>query len=180
MALYGWALLNGAGVRVNREHGTPMLRQSKHVIARAFCLLYGLGVKKDPNEAYRLLSTECDTSDPHVQYLLGWCHSLGHGCTRSEAQVVQWCERAGNHLGALSYLAFLLEAPGADRPRALALYTRAATLGDAVAQHDLGFWYEDGMPGVLEKDVAQAKHWYTLSAEQGYEEAEDALDRLED
>eukprot|EP00698_Gefionella_okellyi_P016209 TRINITY_DN4629_c0_g1_i4.p1 TRINITY_DN4629_c0_g1~~TRINITY_DN4629_c0_g1_i4.p1 ORF type:complete len:231 (+),score=34.44 TRINITY_DN4629_c0_g1_i4:138-830(+) len=67
MALYSWALSLGIGIRMNRARGEQLLQQSNHVNARAGCALY---VEQDFEEAYRLLSTECDASDPHVQCLL--------------------------------------------------------------------------------------------------------------
>eukprot|EP00698_Gefionella_okellyi_P021167 TRINITY_DN6786_c0_g1_i2.p1 TRINITY_DN6786_c0_g1~~TRINITY_DN6786_c0_g1_i2.p1 ORF type:complete len:139 (-),score=31.00 TRINITY_DN6786_c0_g1_i2:272-688(-) len=129
-------------------------------------------------EAYRLLSTECDATDPHVQYLLGLCYDNGFGCIRDKAHAAQCLERAANHIAALSELAdVLLQRPIYDH-RAIALYKHAATQGHGVVQNRLAEWYERGIPGVLEKDIAQAKHWYSLAAEQGHDLAAWALRRL--
>eukprot|EP00698_Gefionella_okellyi_P013789 TRINITY_DN3793_c0_g2_i7.p2 TRINITY_DN3793_c0_g2~~TRINITY_DN3793_c0_g2_i7.p2 ORF type:complete len:161 (-),score=32.24 TRINITY_DN3793_c0_g2_i7:971-1453(-) len=158
-----------------------MLLQSCHVIARAYCLLFWIGDYENTEEAYRLLSTECDASDPHVQYLLGRCYHGGYGCTRDEAQAALYFERAGNHIEAVNYLADMFspeDGPIADRQRAIALLRQAATQGYVIAQYQLGYWYERDLPGVLEKDIAQAKHWYSLSAAQRYLRAAHALGRL--
>ena len=52
--------------------------------------------------------------------------------------------------------------------------TRAAELGDADAQFDLGFVYSAGL-GDFEADRAEALTWYRRSAEQGFARAQSAL-----
>eukprot|EP00698_Gefionella_okellyi_P024481 TRINITY_DN8649_c0_g1_i5.p1 TRINITY_DN8649_c0_g1~~TRINITY_DN8649_c0_g1_i5.p1 ORF type:complete len:211 (+),score=40.44 TRINITY_DN8649_c0_g1_i5:60-635(+) len=182
MALCGCVLHDGEEHSTNKERVTQFLHRSKHVIARAYCLLCGFGMHEDQAEAYRLLNSECDTSDPHVQYLLGWCYASGAGCNEDNAQAVQCYERAGNHIEALSNLAMMLDQadrPIADRHRAIAMYRQAATQGYAFGQFSLGHCYADGIPGVLEQDIALAKHWYSLAAKQEHFFA-DALQRLDD
>eukprot|EP00698_Gefionella_okellyi_P023251 TRINITY_DN7877_c0_g3_i2.p1 TRINITY_DN7877_c0_g3~~TRINITY_DN7877_c0_g3_i2.p1 ORF type:complete len:200 (+),score=32.17 TRINITY_DN7877_c0_g3_i2:51-602(+) len=173
MALYGWCLFKGAGIRMERERGTQLLLRSEHVIARAYCAFH-----EHAGEAYRLLSTECDASDPHVQYLLGLVHSVVAGRKEDQSRAVQCYERAGNHIEALCNLALRLLHQERFRHRAVALYRQAATQHHAFAQFHLGYWYEHGIPGVLEKDIPQAKHWYSLSAEQDHEKAAKALETL--
>eukprot|EP00698_Gefionella_okellyi_P018865 TRINITY_DN5709_c0_g1_i3.p2 TRINITY_DN5709_c0_g1~~TRINITY_DN5709_c0_g1_i3.p2 ORF type:complete len:121 (+),score=26.58 TRINITY_DN5709_c0_g1_i3:40-363(+) len=107
MALYGWALFEGVGIGMDEERGERLLQQSKHEIARGYCALFGIGVDGDDEQAYRLLRTHCDTSDPHVQYMLGRCYHLGRGCQEDEAQAMQCYERAGNHVGALYSVALM-------------------------------------------------------------------------
>ena len=45
-------------------------------------------------------------------------------------------------------------------------------------QFNLGECYEQGKG--VKQDINQAIHWYTLSAEQGYEDAIEALERLKE
>eukprot|EP00698_Gefionella_okellyi_P024477 TRINITY_DN8649_c0_g1_i1.p2 TRINITY_DN8649_c0_g1~~TRINITY_DN8649_c0_g1_i1.p2 ORF type:complete len:203 (+),score=45.21 TRINITY_DN8649_c0_g1_i1:60-611(+) len=178
MALCGCVLHDGEEHSTNKERVTQFLHRSKHVIARAYCLLCGFGMHEDQAEAYRLLNSECDTSDPHVQYLLGWCYASGAGCNEDNAQAVQCYERAGNHVEALSNSADLLNRhyhSAIDRLRSVALYRQAATQGDAYAQHQLGYLYKHGIPGMLEKDIVQAKHWLSLAAKDGNEHSVSAL-----
>ena len=54
--------------------------------------------------------------------------------------------------------------------KAAELYTQAANMGDAEAQHELGNCYALGY-GVA-KDYKQAVHWYTQAANQGYAAAQ--------
>eukprot|EP00698_Gefionella_okellyi_P018244 TRINITY_DN5449_c0_g4_i1.p1 TRINITY_DN5449_c0_g4~~TRINITY_DN5449_c0_g4_i1.p1 ORF type:complete len:200 (-),score=40.77 TRINITY_DN5449_c0_g4_i1:98-655(-) len=180
MALYGWALFNGVGIHANEERALQLLQQSKHVISRAYCSLRGFGVDEDEGEGYRLLSTECDTSDPHVQFLLGQCCECGWGCKDDyEAQIVQCYERAGNHIDALNRLSVRLNyrADHTANCRGIEFCRQAATQGDSAAQFRLGCWYQRGRPGVLKKDIAQAKHWYSLAAEQDHQRAAIALEQ---
>ena len=51
-----------------------------------------------------------------------------------------------------------------------------AEQGNALAQYELGFMYDQGQ-GVRQDD-AEAVKWYGLAAEQGYAGAQNALDQL--
>eukprot|EP00698_Gefionella_okellyi_P012862 TRINITY_DN3498_c0_g1_i1.p1 TRINITY_DN3498_c0_g1~~TRINITY_DN3498_c0_g1_i1.p1 ORF type:complete len:228 (+),score=32.56 TRINITY_DN3498_c0_g1_i1:88-771(+) len=96
MALYG---------RLGGSEANSWLRKSKHAIGRAD---QALSQWQQPNavEAYRLLTTECDTSDPHVQFLIGVCYDSGHnGGTSDEKQAMHGL----NALGIMSW-------PGIDFP----------------------------------------------------------------
>eukprot|EP00698_Gefionella_okellyi_P013787 TRINITY_DN3793_c0_g2_i3.p1 TRINITY_DN3793_c0_g2~~TRINITY_DN3793_c0_g2_i3.p1 ORF type:complete len:212 (-),score=39.25 TRINITY_DN3793_c0_g2_i3:971-1519(-) len=180
MALYGWALGYGVCIAQDEPRGKQFLHQSKNPMARAWCILYRLVGTPDRNAGFIVLTTECDTSDPHVQYLLGDCYMLQYNtCAVDKGALCN--EHAGNHIQALNNLAELLDrrsSPISDRQRGIALYRQAATQGYANAQYCLGECFERGIPGVLEKDIAQAKHWYSLSAAQRYLRAAHALGRL--
>eukprot|EP00698_Gefionella_okellyi_P015385 TRINITY_DN4337_c0_g2_i1.p1 TRINITY_DN4337_c0_g2~~TRINITY_DN4337_c0_g2_i1.p1 ORF type:complete len:145 (+),score=23.79 TRINITY_DN4337_c0_g2_i1:298-732(+) len=100
---------------------------------------------------------------------------------QSTAQERRCYELAGNHIYALNNLALMLGRQSratTDRHRAIALLRQAAAQGHSNAQRILAIWYQFGVPGVLEKDIAQAKHWYSLSAEQGNRTAVKALKEL--
>jgi hypothetical protein len=60
-----------------------------------------------------------------------------------------------------------------DYAEALRLFSSAAAQGDPEGQCDLALLYLTGH-GVT-KDLAQALHWYRLSAEQGYKESQYAV-----
>eukprot|EP00698_Gefionella_okellyi_P018726 TRINITY_DN5650_c0_g3_i1.p1 TRINITY_DN5650_c0_g3~~TRINITY_DN5650_c0_g3_i1.p1 ORF type:complete len:207 (-),score=23.75 TRINITY_DN5650_c0_g3_i1:9-575(-) len=171
MALYGWALNSGIGIPENKQRSKQLLRQSQHGTARVFRTLGLMDIGHAEKECCQLLTTQCDTSDPHVRYMLGECYQWGFGCRTNKAQAILWYERAGNHVGALVNLALLLlakkQCDAADCQLAIALYRQAAAQGDAAAQYQLGVHYHRGIPGVLERDIEQAKHWCTLCTEQG-------------
>lgn len=62
---------------------------------------------------------------------------------------------------------------------ALKLLRKSADQGWFQAQYDLGGCYEFALEG-LSKDLGQAKHWYQLSADQGFASAQYALNRVKD
>ena len=63
-----------------------------------------------------------------------------------------------------------------DREEALRLGRLSAEQGCDYAQFNLAECYEQGRG--VEQDLEQAIHWYTLAAEQGDEDAIEALERL--
>ena len=60
--------------------------------------------------------------------------------------------------------------------KALECFKKAADQGNARAQYNLGCSYEYG-EGVS-KDINEAKNWYKKAADQGFEEAINALKRF--
>ena len=61
--------------------------------------------------------------------------------------------------------------------KAFKLFKKLAEQGDSQAQYNLGAMYENG-EGV-EENIEQAKYWYKKSADQGNEDAQEALKELE-
>jgi TPR repeat protein len=70
-----------------------------------------------------------------------------------------------------------LERAMSDDREAARLYKLAADQGNADAQVNLGFFYENGRGG-LPKDDPEAARLYKLAADQGNSWAQDALTRL--
>lgn len=60
-------------------------------------------------------------------------------------------------------------------PTALHLYRLAAEQGHAVSQWRMGELLESGLCGQMEPDFREAQKWYTLAAESGNREAQNAL-----
>ena len=58
----------------------------------------------------------------------------------------------------------------ADQQKAYEYTVKAAELGDARAQHDVGIAYEKGNP--VPRDIGKAGDWLKKSADQGYAEGE--------
>jgi Sel1 repeat len=65
---------------------------------------------------------------------------------------------------------------GQDDGQAAAWYRKAADQGNALAQNNLGWMYENGRG--MARDDAQAAAWYRKAADQGHEDAKAALKRL--
>lgn len=60
--------------------------------------------------------------------------------------------------------------------QAMSLFREAADQGDADAQYNVGWLYENGLG--IPKDIGEARRWYRLSANQGFEGAKKALARI--
>lgn len=63
-----------------------------------------------------------------------------------------------------------------DKFKAVEYYRKAAEKGDIVAHYNIGVCYENGS-GVLQ-NIEIAKDWYKKASEQGYSQAQQALDRI--
>jgi len=63
-----------------------------------------------------------------------------------------------------------------DYAKAMQWYQRAAELGFARAQNDIGYMLEEGLG--VKRDVAAAAKWYRLAAEQGWGKAQVNMGRL--
>eukprot|EP00698_Gefionella_okellyi_P018283 TRINITY_DN5462_c1_g7_i1.p1 TRINITY_DN5462_c1_g7~~TRINITY_DN5462_c1_g7_i1.p1 ORF type:complete len:195 (+),score=37.26 TRINITY_DN5462_c1_g7_i1:68-586(+) len=166
MALYGWALDHGIGIAHDVVHGRKFLQQSKHILAQFQRLMFGIGMKQDRGAAYRLLATKCDTSDPHVQFLLGYCSWHGLGRMQDDERAIAYFQRARNHLKALHCLGITFECGEGvdpDYSRAAHYYQQAAEQGYDEAQSELASMYENGK-GVA-KDMQQAQYWKQMATE---------------
>eukprot|EP00698_Gefionella_okellyi_P013786 TRINITY_DN3793_c0_g2_i1.p1 TRINITY_DN3793_c0_g2~~TRINITY_DN3793_c0_g2_i1.p1 ORF type:complete len:201 (-),score=27.39 TRINITY_DN3793_c0_g2_i1:145-660(-) len=157
MALYGWALGYGVCIAQDEPRGKQFLHQSKNPMARAWCILYRLVGTPDRNAGFIVLTTECDTSDPHVQQMLGNCYLYGWGCAVDRNRAVECFERAGNHVIALTTYGSLF----AEGAKAVELCRQAAEQGFHPAMFALARIYEDGK--IVPQDSDQARHWYTTA-----------------
>ena len=52
-----------------------------------------------------------------------------------------------------------------DNKLAFRWYRSAASLENPIAQHKLGYFYDEGLPGACEVDIQEAIKWYTLAAD---------------
>ena len=84
----------------------------------------------------------------------------------------RWYERAaqGGHVQAQVALAtnyFTGRGVPLDYGKAFTWYSKAASAGDGSAQYIVGSYYERGYPGIVDKDIEQAKIWYARAASHG-------------
>lgn len=111
---------------------------------------------------------------PRAEYQLGVWYSIGKGGldeNRSEAK--SWLEKAtaDGDKDARDYLSSMRYEEG--RVEQL---RKPAEQGQASAQYMLGLAYEIG--NGVEKDTAEAKHWFKKAADQGYEKAIEKLHNM--
>eukprot|EP00698_Gefionella_okellyi_P018910 TRINITY_DN5727_c0_g1_i1.p1 TRINITY_DN5727_c0_g1~~TRINITY_DN5727_c0_g1_i1.p1 ORF type:complete len:304 (-),score=45.56 TRINITY_DN5727_c0_g1_i1:174-1058(-) len=172
MALYGCFLQDGIVVNEDRAQSAQLLHQSSHPIARAMCCIQEYGLPKLPHgcsdrisEGYRILTTDCEDFDPHVQYLRGFCRYHGLGCEPDEGMAISLFRHAGLHLQAQFTLAVHYCTSGAldsNAPYAATLLLQAAKQGYGWAQLHLGACYQYGVGAMV--DIREAAKWYGLAA----------------
>ena len=63
-----------------------------------------------------------------------------------------------------------------DKCKAVIYYRKAADKGDIVAHYNMGVCYENGSG--VSRNIEIAKGWYKKASEQGYSQAQQALDRI--
>ncbi len=129
-----------------KAHGVwqPLAEAGDVVAAFNIGILYaqGLGVAKDPQEAFLWYKRAADADYAPAQFNLGAAYREGAGVDPDMAQAADWWEKAAaqDHPQATFNLATLyLHGNGVerDRDRAQALYQKAADLGDPRAQQIL-------------------------------------------
>ena len=107
-----------------------------------------------------------------AQHQLGYMYRAGWGVPRDEEAGVGWFRSAAEqgHAPALYELAYVHQYERERAADVLAWYYRAAELGYARAQTDLGVQYA--------QDDEAAVRWFRLAAEQGYPRAQYGLARM--
>ena len=80
---------------------------------------------------------------------------------------LQAVNRAESPIAAMQLGAKYLRGDGVKKNNVLAYrwYSGAAALNNPVAQHKLGYFYDEGLPGACEPDVEEAIKWYSLAGE---------------
>lgn len=123
-----------------------------------------------------LITNMAADGNPRAQVMLGRCYENGLGVEQDLAVAAQWFQLAAeqNDAEAQVLLAYCYEV-GAGVPKnpqqVMNLMTRAAENGNAEAQFNLALNYSQGINGAP-KNEAEAFRWASLSANQGYAQAE--------
>ena len=116
----------------------------------------------------RLLA-DADSSDPAVWFALGDAYSRGWGTKDERGQARVWFQQAADagHTRSMVRLGNLLNrpAPDGEPTEAVALFRRAAELGDASGMVFLGFAYREGRGVVC--DDGKAVEWFIKAVEAG-------------
>eukprot|EP00698_Gefionella_okellyi_P011564 TRINITY_DN3051_c0_g2_i1.p1 TRINITY_DN3051_c0_g2~~TRINITY_DN3051_c0_g2_i1.p1 ORF type:complete len:319 (-),score=0.27 TRINITY_DN3051_c0_g2_i1:62-1018(-) len=169
MALYGFVLCQEIAIPGARIRGLELLKRSGHNIARAALLM-----KHDTPEAYKLLCTECDASDPHVQFLLGQCRLVPRDQRRDYHAASLCLARAGSHILALHLLAHIRRySQNPLRMETVAMFRRCAEQGFSRSQYALGELYANGTG--VPNDIKKARYWMEMAAAQNWNPARDWL-----
>ncbi|KAL2444733.1 Chitin synthase regulator 2 [Exophiala dermatitidis] len=161
----------------SKNHPGAMLR-----LGRA-CLTGDMGLTKRYREGVRWLKRAAEAADfqyNQAPYDLGCLHETGYGpdVFKDEAYAAQLYTKAADlgHVDANFRLGRAYEFGELNCPKDPALsihfYTGAAERGHPESQLALCAWYMVGVPGVLEKDEAEAYEWAKKAAEQGLAKAQ--------
>ena len=148
----------------------------------------GLGVEENAEESFRLLSLAAKKHNMYAQMQLGIDYLLGYGVEHDVKKSNGYFEKAlkqltvaaeagdAEALNALGdyYGIYLAYANADDCLKAVEYWKKAAELGDAQGQFNLGCCYEEGSFG-LEKDIERARLWLEKAAAQGHGGAKEQL-----
>lgn len=126
-----------------------------------------------PKRAERILRPLAEAGDRSAQLMLGYLWLGGGDIQQEEARHWWSLATAQGCAQSLYYLAMTAKPGFWTNPEAeesLGQLIRAAELGNADAQLKVALIYIGG-DGLLERDLAKARHWYRLAAEGGEVEA---------
>ena len=133
-------------------------------------LLDGLGVAQDARAALHWFARAAQQQHLMAINMVGRCYDLGWGTPVDKARAAEWYKAAadrGLEWGMYNYATLLTLGEGVaeDKPAALALFRKAAALGNAKSENYIGSFHEDGW--VVERDLALAEAHYRIAAEGG-------------
>jgi TPR repeat protein len=127
----------------------------------------GKGVPTSSTEAVRWFRKAADKGESNGQMQLGFAYFHGAGVAKDETEALKWFRLAAQQGNTK---------PGKARDRLVRLAdarneARAkAEKGDAQAQFDLGWMYDEGKS--VEQDAAEAAKWYREAASRGQKRAQ--------
>ena len=134
------------------------------------CLLDGMGVAADPFAALLWFLKAAQTGHAMAENMAGRCYENGWGTQADLTMAAHWYGRSAAQefdwgLYNLATLLTLGRGIAHNRPRAFALYQKAAEQGHAKSLNIVGGFYEDGWE--VEKNLATARGYYVRAAKGG-------------
>ena len=182
---------NGYGVEQDYSKAYEWISQAAtagHATAQYTLGIYyanGTAVEQNPSKAFDWYLLAANQGQPDAENRLGNCYSNGDGVERNVTEAVNWylkaiadgSKDAKNNL-ALCYI----EETGDEAciVEGFHLLEEAAEEGDDMAQFNLGWYYENGLAAAgVSPDLPRAREYYGLAAEQGYDPAKQAVDRID-
>jgi len=131
-------------------------------------------------EVERRCRRAAEQGDAAAQNTLGLKYANGVGVTKDEAEAVKWYRKAAEqgNADAQAHLARMYQSGSGvtkDEAEALKWNRKAAEQGNAIAQYNLGCLYQHSS---VEKNLTEARKWYSRAATQQHDEAKKALERL--
>ncbi len=136
------------------------------------CYEIGMGASSDMSKAIQNYQKAADLGLALAMYKLSSIYISGNGAAKDAARGIGWLEKAAgagmavaaNELGFV-YLSGLL-GQKKDESKALAMFTRAADMGNLEAIKNIAVIHKDGLG--VKADPARAYTWYLIAARGGY------------
>jgi len=186
--IYGVCCVMGLIDKEDVGTGMEMLRKScdkgndKACYYMASCYTFGIGVEKNPEEAFKYYKLAAEKENALAQYNLGYCYKKGIGVEENLDKAVELYTLSAGKGNAHAQCNLGLcykngDGVEKDLDKARELYERSAEQGNSHAQCNLGLCYKNAIG--VEKNVDKAKKYYKQSADQGNEHAKAALETLE-
>lgn len=130
----------------------------------------------DVERAVELFHVSAEQGIKESQYELGRAYYYGDGLDKNYKEALKWFEKAAsqNHIEAWFYVGVVYyHARGVDRDYAKAMDCFKKSTDYKVAQHFIGYMYEEGLG--VQANMNIAKDWYLKAALQGYAPAQKSL-----
>ena len=155
-------------------------------IALSECYKEGKGVSKDAEKSQHWLEQAAKQGHIKSQIEISSSYRIGYGVPKDAEKSKYWFEQAIEQATArknAEMLYLLSQELHSDvilnkidahegSAKVIELCTRAAELGNAIAQFQLGQYYEKGTDlSIVEQDFAKAVYWYEKAIKKRYSEA---------
>lgn len=144
---------------------------------------YGLGVSKDYSKAFNNYKQSAEKNDRFGQYGVGRCYELGYGVPVDYQEALKWyklsAEQYDGSFGQYGLGSCYEHGHGVAQnyDEAFKYYKLSANVHNSRGEYGVGRCYEFGYG--VGKNLATAIQWYKKAAENGSDDAEEALKRLQ-
>ncbi|GBC08825.1 hypothetical protein RclHR1_08400003 [Rhizophagus clarus] len=151
------------------------------IISLGYCYENGIGTNIDDLMAFEIYQKAANLGSARGIYNLGNCYLYGTGTNINEQKAFELFQNATNLKSVLGIcnLAWCYKngiGTSINYQVAFELYQKATNLGNYLAQYNLANMYECGKG--VKKDINQAIYWYKESAKQGFQDAQNELNKL--
>jgi TPR repeat protein/tRNA A-37 threonylcarbamoyl transferase component Bud32 len=139
----------------------------------------GCGIEKNLEEAAAWYLNAALQGHVEAQCNLASCYAQGQGVDIDESEALTWMQMSADNGDSVaqSWMGFWyrhgMMGLDCDHQKAFHWYTKAAVKKYVIAQHELGYCFENGLG--VRQDLKQAVTWYKRAADQGAPEAQFAL-----
>lgn len=181
--IQGGATLANEEARLNAAHDLKLAREKAYLAARAGATEHPRGARHDYEMAYSYYQKAAMMGSAQAAYKLGlyWgsgkANNKGMNDPQGVKMAVYWFTqaakmgdaKAAQGLGLMYMTSEGMHKSTQDMKLAAKWLGLAAQQGKPIAENDLGMLYFYGRG--VKRDVAKARHWFKMAADQGYRRA---------